>query len=284
MDFHLLISCLLSIAVALIIMFRLMHYAHYYAPSYFFWIGVILLVVGIISFIHPLPFLLILNRNVAACVIFSGTLISVVSLLYPVKVKQSSTTNLKIDALLPNYSFNEIHEVQINASPEKVKQILQVTGVKDIPVVHLLMKIRGIADDSLDMSDRVANNKAGFDTFSTPDFNFFVVDPNEFVTVMIIKSAMVSNKSDKPAPPEILTLEQFTSFNNPGYVKVAVNFRFISTDNKSTTLTTETRVQGITSEDNSTFGYYWRIIYPGSAIIRRVWLDTIRKRAHADEK
>jgi hypothetical protein len=61
-------------------------------------------------------------------------------------------------------------------------------------------------------------------------------------------------------------------------VKVAVNFRFISTGNNETVLTTETRNKGITAHDNSVFGYYWKIIYPGSAIIRRVWLDTIKKK------
>jgi hypothetical protein len=73
------------------------------------------------------------------------------------------------------------------------------------------------------------------------------------------------------------------SFKNPGYVKVAINFKFISENNKETLLTTETRVQGICNDDNRIFGRYWRIIYPGSAIIRRVWLDTINKKAQITE-
>jgi hypothetical protein len=45
------------------------------------------------------------------------------------------------------------------------------------------------------------------------------------------------------------------------------------------TLTNETRNNAIIQKDSRIFGYYWRIIYPRSAIIRRVWLDTIRKKA-----
>jgi hypothetical protein len=41
------------------------------------------------------------------------------------------------------------------------------------------------------------------------------------------------------APPEISTPEQFVSFNESEYVKVAVNFCFINTNNKETILTTE---------------------------------------------
>jgi hypothetical protein len=279
MNFQFFLPGLICITISLTIMFRLMHYAKFYPPSYFFWIGIILSVFGVISLIHPLAILFILNRTTAAIVLLSGMLISGISLLYPVKMKHSPTTSQKIDSLLPNFTFNEFHEVHIKASPEMVKQVLQVTGVKDIPAAHLLMKIRGIADEDVDLSDRASNNLVGSDTVSTPDFNFFVVAPDEWITVMILKSVIITNNVNKPAPPEISTLEQFTSFNEPGYVKVAVNFRFIGTNNKETILTTETRNNGITHNDNRVFGYYWRIIYPGSAIIRRLWLDTIKKNA-----
>lgn len=263
----------------MIMMFRLMHYAKFYAPSYFFWIGVIFIITGVISLFYPLAFLFTLNRFIAILVVIGGIIISVISLLYPVKIRHSQTNNQKIDNLLPDFAFNELHEVSINASSEKVKQILQVTGVKDIPIARLLMKIRGIADEDVDLSDRASNNLIGSDTISTPDFNFFVVAPDEWITVMILKSVIITNNVNQPAPPEISTLEQFTSFNTPGYIKVAINFRFISINENETILTTETRNNGITHKDNRIFGYYWRIIYPGSAIIRRVWLDTIKKKS-----
>lgn len=270
---------LICITLALLIMFRLMHYAHFYAPSYFFWIGVILFMVGVISLIHPLDFLFISNRTIAIGVVLCGILISVSSLFWPVKLEQSPTKDQQLDGLMPVYTFNELHDVRIKASPDEVKEVFRVTGVNDIPIVHLLMKIRGIADEDVDLSDRASNNLVGSDTVSTPDFNFFVVSPDEWITVMILKSVIITNNSNQPAPPEISTLEQFRTFNEPGYVKVAVNFRFISTNSNETIVTTETRNNGITSKDNRAFGCYWRVVYPGSAIIRRVWLDTIKKKA-----
>lgn len=283
MDILQFIPGFICIAIALIVMFHMMHYAKFYAPSYFFWIGAIITIVGLISLVHPLSFLFILNRTIAIIVIVEGVLISATSLFSPVTIKHSATNNQKADELLPEYTFNEVHEVHVKASVEKAKQILQTTGVKDIPAAHLLMKIRGIANEDADTSDFAAKSNVSSDTVSTPDFNFFVVSPNEWITGMILKSAIISNGDKKPAPPEITSLQQFASFNEPGYVKVTANFRFIETDPHNTLLTTETRVKGITLNDNRTFGYYWRIIYPGSAIIRRVWLDTIKKRAETKQ-
>ena len=279
MEIHNYIPGIICIVAALIIMLRLMHYAHFFATSYFFWIGAILTGTGIISLIHPLEFLFVFDRTIAAFLAGGGAMISLAALLFPVKLRRSATSNKEIDALMPEYAFDEFHEVKIKAGPEKVKQVLHVTGVKDIPAVYYLMKIRGIADEDTDMSDRASKSNNSLDTFSTPDFNFFKVAPDEYVTLMIIKSGMMTDKNRTPAPPDITTIEQFTAFDDPGYVKVTMNFRFISADNDNTVLTTETRVAGITPKDSRVFSRYWRIIYPGSAIIRRVWLDTIKKKA-----
>jgi hypothetical protein len=285
MDIRHYIPGLIIIAIALVIMFRIMHYAHFYAPSYFFWIGAILFVTGLVSLIHPLNFFFMSNRTIALGVILCGLLISVSSLFCPVRLNQSATSDQQLDGLMHAYSFNEYHEVSIKASPEEVKEVFRVTGVNDIPIAHLLLKIRGIADEDVDMSDRASNNKANSDTFSTPDFNFFMVEPNEYISVMILKPNMISSNKEMAALPEISTIDQFIAFNEPGYMKVAINFRFISNDNKETLLTTQTRVAGTTKTDSYKFARYWRVIYPGSAIIRRVWLDTIKKKAeHKNNK
>ncbi|HEY5509257.1 MAG TPA: hypothetical protein VIK29_11335 [Paludibacter sp.] len=270
MDYKTYIPGAVCILFALVIMFRLLHYAPFYAPSYFFWIGAILVLVGIISLVKPLAFLFVFDRKIAMIVCCGGILMSILSIYWPVSVHHSQT-NLKLDALLPDYSFNEYHDIRINASPEEVKHALQTTGVGDIPAVHLLLKIRGIGDK--DLNHKVADNKPAQKTFSTPDFNFFIADSTEFISVMILRA------SAKTPPPEVTTAEQFMAFNEPGYVKVAFNFRFISLDNGQTQVSTETRNYAMTNEDGRIFGRYWRIIYPGSAIIRRLWLDTLAEKA-----
>lgn len=46
-------------------------------------------------------------------------------------------------------------------------------------------------------------------------------------------------------------------------------------------VTTETRVFATDPSSRRKFGEYWSVIYPGSALIRRMWLKAIKKRAEA---
>lgn len=269
---------IICIIAAFLVMIRLMHYAPFYLPSYFFWIGVIIALVAIVSLIKPLTFLFILNRTIAVYILCGGVLISLISLLMPEKIYHSHT-NLAIDTLLPDYYYNEYHEIIVNASIDEVKQALQSTGVKDIPVVLMLMKIRGISEEKKDMSDKATNNQPNPDTFNTPDFNFIVANQSELYTLMILNASIIQKASAKTPPPVITTSEDFIAFKKPGYVKVAVNFLFKSLDNGQTLVSTETRNLPITRKDCHVFGRYWRIIYPGSAIIRRLWLDTLAQKA-----
>lgn len=49
-----------------------------------------------------------------------------------------------------------------------------------------------------------------------------------------------------------------------------------------TRLTTETRVHATDLKSRRRFAAYWRTIYPGSALIRVMWLRAIKARAEKE--
>ena len=71
--------------------------------------------------------------------------------------------------------------------------------------------------------------------------------------------------------------EEVTSAE-PGFAKAVLNFHVLEAG-EHTLLTTETRVQATSEEARRVFRRYWRIVMPGSALIRRAWLRAIRRRA-----
>lgn len=73
----------------------------------------------------------------------------------------------------------------------------------------------------------------------------------------------------------------FIQFDEPGFAKAAVNFRVTGRGDVTSLLTTETRILCTDPDSRRRFERYWFFVHPGSALIRRVWLRAIRKRAEA---
>ena len=72
---------------------------------------------------------------------------------------------------------------------------------------------------------------------------------------------------------------RFRDLADPGYAKAVMNFLVIDEGDGWTRLVTETRVFATDGATARRFAVYWRLIYPGSSLIRRMWLAAIRKRA-----
>ena len=82
-------------------------------------------------------------------------------------------------------------------------------------------------------------------------------------------------------PPRPSSPEEFASFDEPGCVKIGFDFHVDNTRGGWTQLSTETRVLATDEAARWRFGIYWSLIHPGSALIRRGWLEAIRQRAES---
>ncbi|HEX2799082.1 MAG TPA: hypothetical protein VHQ44_05350 [Thermoanaerobaculia bacterium] len=80
------------------------------------------------------------------------------------------------------------------------------------------------------------------------------------------------------------TSRRFAALSAPGYAKAAMNFRVEPGSNGFSLVTTETRVFSTDPKTTRAFAVYWRFVYPGSALIRRMWLAAIAERAERAER
>ena len=77
--------------------------------------------------------------------------------------------------------------------------------------------------------------------------------------------------------------EAFRDLEAPGYAKASMNFAVRALGDGTSLLTTETRVAATDDATRHRFAAYWRLIYPGSALIRVNWLAAIARRAETPE-
>ena len=80
--------------------------------------------------------------------------------------------------------------------------------------------------------------------------------------------------------PGVSSAEEWERFSAPSYVKAAMSFRAEEAEGGAL-LTTETRVLATDEASRRRFGRYWRVIRPGSGVIRRSWLRAAAHRAEA---
>ena len=91
-------------------------------------------------------------------------------------------------------------------------------------------------------------------------------------------------RGGRRAPQSILnagdsTPQTFKTLLPPGFALAAMNFMVTPDGPGASIISTETRVFANSPESRRKFARYWRVIYPGSALIRRMWLRAVRQRA-----
>jgi hypothetical protein len=89
-----------------------------------------------------------------------------------------------------------------------------------------------------------------------------------------------STKGDKPVLSSSMA---FASFHQPGCVKVAFNLKIDDAGNGWTTVSTETRLHALDAGSLRATAVYWRLIYPGSGMLRTMWLQAARTRAEGTQ-
>ena len=202
-----------------------------------------------------------------------GILLLVVGANLPASEVASPTRTMILDEFLPKYQFHEFHSTRVHAPPDSVYAAVKQVTAREINLFRILTWIRaprlGKAPESIlapPAGDPV------LDVALRSGFQLLADAPSREIVFGVVQGRW-RLRTQNPTP------QDFKDLNRPGYVKIAMNFHVSPDQNGWTTLTTETRVLGTDAQAKRAFGRYWRVIYPGSAIIRVMWLKAIKARA-----
>ncbi|MBA2474633.1 MAG: hypothetical protein H0V40_01560 [Actinobacteria bacterium] len=179
-----------------------------------------------------------------------------------------------LDELVPSPDFSERHSIAVAAPPELVYEAVKAATPGEMRLVRQLFAIRSLG------SKRGLPAERGRSLLEQlVEFGFAVLaeEPG---------SELVFGTIDQPwrlrgaESVELAGGEDFRRFERPGFIKAAGNFA-VRPHAGGTLLETETRVLATDPAARRKFGRYWRVIRPGSGLIRHSWLRAAKRRAEA---
>ena len=229
---------------------------------------------GLVSLIRPLRFLKIRTRRMALLVVGAGVLLLVVALSLPVYPPRLPGPRMAIDEVLPSYEFGEHHEILVAAPPERVLAATRAVTAREIRLFRLLTWLRS-PRFSRGGRESILNPRAErpiLDVALRSGFVLLREEPGREIAFGAVVCCAPR------VPPR--SAEEFQALSG-SLARAVMNFHVEDAGGGRSRLVTQTRVAATDAEARRVFARYWRVIYPGSALIRRMWLRAIKARAEA---
>ena len=230
------------------------------------------MVAGLALTVRPLQRLNVTTRSRGLLVVVAGGSLAGVGLLVPVSESRITHVKTRLDEFVPVWQFREFHTTDVAAPPARVFEALKHVRADEIFLFQTLTWLRR-GGRQLPQSILNAGDRESLIDVATA--NGFVRLADEAPRELVIGTVVIAPPGAKAAPGPAL----FQTPLPPGFAVAAMNF-FVAPDRVGgSVLSTETRVFASSVAARRRFAAYWRIIYPGSALIRRMWLRAVQKRA-----
>jgi len=204
----------------------------------------------------------------------TGAFLLIAGFALPPRRIALTAVNTLHDRIAPVYEFNEVHETEIHAGREPIYDAILKTTPHEILFFQTLTWIRRMGRPLPEGILRAPGTEPILELAMRTSFlRLAEENGRELVVGTIVVSP------NRNSARQIQTAEQFIALDAPGYAKATMNFLVDPIRPGLCRLRTETRVFATDSSAERRFATYWRVIYPGSALIRRMWLRAIRLRA-----
>src|SRR6267378_3559322 len=231
------------------------------------YLGLIAAFLGGVSLLRPLTFLGARSRRQAALIMALGFIVVVIGESLPASETRVATPRTQLDQFAPVYQFSEFHSIRISASKEQVYRALKLVTAEEIVFFRTLTWLRRFGHPG---PESILNPPPHVPLLDVATKTSFLVLADEPDSEIVLGTLVAAPRGWRPRGKP-----------TPGFAPAAMNFRIEDAGPAACTLTTETRVYATDASTRRRFALYWRVIYPGSALIRRMWLRAIAHRAEA---
>ncbi len=241
------------------------------------YLGLVAAFAGVISVAKPLAFLAIHTRRQAFIVVMAGLVVTVIGALLPAGEARVGTPRSQLDQFMPVYQFSEFHSIRVKATREQAYRAIKLVTADEIRFFRTLIWIRRFGRPGPESILNVPEGQPILDVATRTTFLLLAEEPNHEI---VLGTLVAAPNGWRPAGDR--TPERFKLLSTkPGFALATINFLVEDAGPGECTITTETRVYATSASARRRFAAYWRVIYPGSALIRREWLRAIARRAEA---
>ena len=240
------------------------------------YVGLVAMLLGGISLARPLVFLGIGTRSRGALVLGVGFTAAAVALSLSTRDIRIEATRTRLDEFAPVYQFNEVHRIHVGAPRERTYRAIKEVTADEILFFRTLTWIRRLGQPGPESILNAPERLPLLEIATRTSFLVLAEEPGREIVIGTLVAAPVGARVKAQPTPE-----DFKALDRPGFAKAAMNFRIEDAGPDACVVTTETRVYATDTTTRRRFAAYWRVIYPGSALIRRMWLRAVKLRAEA---
>jgi hypothetical protein len=179
-----------------------------------------------------------------------------------------------IDEFAPVFHFREHHDITIAAPPDRVFAAIKAVSADEIALFNLFTGIRRFGRPGPESILNAPGQQPILDVAIRTGFLLLADQPPREVVVGAIVSAPPGTRRSGD-----FTATDYKSLTQAGFAKATMGFLVQDLGNGSSRVDTETRVFATDNVALGRFTPYWRVIFPGSSILRATWLRAIKTRA-----
>lgn len=179
-----------------------------------------------------------------------------------------------LDDLIPDPRYRMRHARDIRAAAADVWDALHSVTVSALPLTWALEGLRLVPARVARRSPPPLAGRTFLDITPIPVLS--ADRPHAVVSGGLTQAWRIAGGATPPA----LDAASLRAWSEPGWVKVAMDFRLQPTDH-GTRLSTETRMRATDQHSGRAFARYWWIIRPAAGAIRSEVLRGVARRAEA---
>jgi len=234
--------------------------------------GCVITLFGFLALFHPFPAIGLPRHLHGAALAAVGLLITLGALLVPATETNVATARTRLDEYMPRYQFSERHSIRVNVPPTVAFQAVQRVTADEIRFFRTLTWIRRFGRKGPESILTSPEHMPLLEVATRTTFMQLALEP----PAELVVGTLVAKPAPESKRPRIPS--EFVALALPGFAKAAMNFRVEPDGRGGSVISTETRVFATDDAARRRFGVYWRIILPGSALIRNGWLAAIERR------